>query len=190
MFPPLPTQTTARQAALCGAEFLNNMWEINSKEQIITFLLSICFGAAYSVIYDLFKSARAVHRHGKAALFLEDILFSVICTFLTFCLCILRTKGQPRAFLLFGVALGFCVLRYLLSDFLVLVFSSVFKAAIKIKNIIFGFLKAAFSKIGVKTAEILKKFYKTLKKGLKGVKRLLYNLFDKINYKKQDDIND
>ena len=155
------------------------MWEINSSEQIITFLLSICFGVGYSFLYDIFKSVRMVHTGGKISIFFEDIVYSVIITFLTFCLCILRTNGQPRMFVLFGLAVGFVILHSVLSKPICRTLATVFRFLIKIKTIVFSVLRVTFLKIGIKTAEIFKKFIKTLKKGLKGAKRLLYNLFNK-----------
>lgn len=155
------------------------MWEINSSEQIITFLLSICFGVGYSFLYDIFKSVRMVHTGGKISIFFEDIVYSVIITFLTFCLCILRTNGQPRMFLFIGLAIGFFIIRHLLSTPFCFALSWFLRFFIKIKTIVFSVLRVTFLKIGRKTIEIFKKFIKTLKKGLKGVKRLLYNLFNK-----------
>ena len=141
-------------------------------------------------MYDIFKSVRTVRRHSRTAVFAEDIIYSVIITFLTFCLCILRTNGQPRSFLILGIALGFSIIRYILSKPLVFAFSAVLRFLIKIKTIVFKVLGSTFCKIGAKIAEILKKFAKTLKKGLKGVKRLLYNLFNKISdTNKKVDIN-
>ncbi len=83
-------------------------------------------------------------------------------------------------FLLLGIAIGFFVIRYILSKPIVLALSAVLRFFIKIKSVVFSVLGATFCKIGVKTAQIFKKFIKTLKKVLKGVKRLLYNLFNKI----------
>ncbi len=166
---------TEKTAALCGAEYLNNMWEVDSSAQIITFLISLLIGAVFSVIYDIFKSVRVCFRCNKVSVFFQDILFSIICTFITFCLCILQTKGQPRAFVLFAIAVGFFVMRMLLSRFFVFIFCAILRFILKIKRRVDSVLKAIFYKISKKCVEMFKKFQKKIKKGLKGAKGLLYN---------------
>lgn len=166
---------TEKTAALCGAEYLNNMWEVDSSAQIVTFLISILVGAVFSVIYDIFKSVRACFRCNKVSVFFQDMLFSIICTFITFCLCILQTKGQPRAFVLFAIAVGFFVMRMLLSRFIVFIFCAILRFILKIKRRVDFVLKAIFYKISKKCVKMFKKFQKKIKKGLKGVKGLLYN---------------
>ncbi len=166
---------TEKTVALYGAEFLNNMWEVNSGAQIITFLISLTVGAFFSVIYDIFKSVRICFRCNKLAVFFQDIAFCLICTFVTFCLCILRTKGQPRAFLVFAIAVGFFVWRLLLSRFFVFIFCAVLRFILKIKRRVESVLKAVFYKISKKCTQMFKKFQKKIKKGLKGAKGMLYN---------------
>ena len=156
------------------------MWEINVGSQSATFLLALALGLFFAAGYDCLKSLRRCFRHGAFCVALEDVLFSLFCAFCAFCLFMLRTKGEPRGYAYFAMAVGFVAWRLTFSKYLV-----------KFLCRLIGALKSVFSKISCqinrffgKIQLIIQKFLKKLlnwaKKGLKAVKRLVYNLFNKI----------
>ncbi len=151
------------------------MWEINAADQILTLLLSIGTGVSFSLLYDIFKAYRLTAHKGTWAVFFEDIVFSLICTFLTFCLLMLRTKGQLRMFVFLGQGAGFFAARWLLSPYTVRFLRCIFRFfAVCYKRSV-TFLSNAAEKSFAFFIKIFKKFYKTIKKGLKRAKVMLYN---------------
>ena len=148
------------------------MWEINNLDQFITVLWSLLLGALLSLLYDSFKSVRLSFHHSRVSVFFEDILFGLIGALLSFCLLMLRTKGQIRLFVFLFMIIGFVLWRLTLSRFNVK-FLCLFLRFLKM---IFGKVECFFEKLGQKLENFFKKFYKTAKKGLKGTKVLLYNL--------------
>lgn len=99
------------------------MWEINNYHQWSTFFYSILLGGGLCLIYDLFRLDRMVCRRSTVTVFFEDIAFWLIAAFSTFCFLLIGTNGQIRAFVLFGIAIGFIIIRLTLTrltDFLIL----------------------------------------------------------------------
>lgn len=156
------------------------MWEIHSGVQAVTFAAALLLGALLSFVYDLIKSVRVYYKHGALAVFAEDFLFFAFSALVTFCLYIFTTEGQPRSYVYFAIASGFCLWRITLSKF-TLVF---FRRIIRLLDGVFSKLNDGFyrlfDKIYSKTQNFFKKLWLWAKKGLKEVKRIVYNLFIKI----------
>ncbi|MBQ8550195.1 MAG: spore cortex biosynthesis protein YabQ [Clostridia bacterium] len=156
------------------------MWEIHSGVQAVTFFAAFLLGALLSFIYDIIKSVRIYYKHGALAVFAEDFLFFVLSALLSFCLYIFTTEGQPRLYAYFAMALGFAVWRMTLSNFALILFRRI----IRLLDTVFSKLKGGFyrlfDKICAKTQNFFKKLWLWAKKGLKEVKRIVYNLFIKI----------
>lgn len=151
------------------------MWEISNTNQVITAALAIGMGAVFSLLYDVLKAFRISFIGGKLRTFFEDIIYSLLCTFFTFCLLILRTKGQVRGYVLISLAVGFLISRLLFSKTVVTVFRFVIRVIYGIFRKISVAVSQITSKILSVTAKTLKKFAQTIKKGLKAIKRLVYN---------------
>ncbi len=151
------------------------MWEISNINQVITAALALGMGAVFSLIYDVFKAVRLSFKCGKLSTFFEDIAYSLICTFSTFCLLMLRTKGQVRGFVLASMAVGFLLSRLLFSK----IFVKLLRFIIRIIFNIFAKLSSLVRRITHKISSVMiktyKKFEETLKKGLKAIKLLVYN---------------
>ncbi len=153
------------------------MWEINSYNQTITFLLSLCVGGMFCGLYDIIRAARKVCLNSFWAVQLTDILLWVIYAFVTFIFLISRTNGEIRGYVLVGEALGFGMFRVSLSRLLFPVFKFIFLTASKINKIISGFLSdfyIKFESLIFKMGKSIFKISKSAKKLLKNVCRLLY----------------
>lgn len=155
------------------------MWEINATDQIFTLLLSIGSGVLFSLVYDIFKAYRLTAHKGTWAVFSEDVVFSLICTFLTFCLLMLRTKGQLRMFVFLGEGAGFFAARWLLSPYTVRFLRCIFRFFSALYKKVVTFLSVTAEKSFAFFIKIFKKFHKTIKKGLKRAKVMLYNYYAK-----------
>ena len=151
------------------------MWEINNLDQTVTFLIALLLGAAFSAVYDVFKAVRLTCHPKTISVALSDVLYFLLLSFFTFCLFMLRTKGQPRGYAFFGELLGFVVWRLTVSKYFLKILLFVFRVLrslfLKISLISSAFLGVIYRKI----TELYKKFKKLSKKGLKRIKQLLYN---------------
>ncbi len=83
------------------------MWEISSNLQIANFLRAVLLGGFFCLLYDLFSAARKAGANSTAAVFLQDIFYFVIIAPITFCFLLATTNGEVRAYIIFGVFLGF-----------------------------------------------------------------------------------
>ena len=77
------------------------MWEISIREQLLTVLYSIIVGLFLSFVFDFFKLLRQCFKHKKFLIFIEDVIFFIDATFITFMLLMARCNGEVRSFVLF-----------------------------------------------------------------------------------------
>lgn len=82
------------------------------------FLLSVLMGVGLGIIYDVFRSVRVIIHHGKIALFIEDMLYSLLYGFALFTFSVGLT-GQIRYFNLFGTLMGSLLQRLTVGNALV-----------------------------------------------------------------------
>ena len=82
-------------------------------EHLSLFLLSCLMGAFMGLFYDVFRILRIALPHGKAAVFLEDILFCLIWSLSLVMLAAVCARGELRLFFAVGSLMGFIV--YLLT---------------------------------------------------------------------------
>lgn len=118
------------------------MWEIDNLSQLIGFLYSAVLGGVYCLTYDILRALRAEIKFGTAAVFVTDILYSILCAITCFCFLLSVTGGEPRAFVFAGAAVGFVILRLTVSRVLVLVFSKMLKAA----RFVFNWISSLFGR--------------------------------------------
>lgn len=109
------------------------MWEINSSGQYISFLYSFILGNAMGFIYDVFRFDRALFKRSNFFVFIQDILFWLICAFAFFSFSVVFASGQIRGYLLVGLLLGFLFFRLTFSR-LFLLLTSPIKKLVKIIN--------------------------------------------------------
>ena len=134
---------------------------INSTADLYSIFISILFGIAVSLVYDIFKSFRYVFKSGNISIIIQDIFFSVIAGMLTFLLLFLRAKGEIRWFILFFELLGFSVMRIYISKYLVKVISKMINIVNKyVFTPIYHFSNFICNKINDFFDKILKKSLK------------------------------
>lgn len=149
-------------------------WEIFLQNQSLTFLYAIQFGGLFCILYDFFRILRVLKKYGKFHIVLQDLLYWLIVTFLTFLFLLSRTNGAVRGFVLVGELLGFIIWRLTFSCWLYPFFSKLFGkialllASVEAKKTSF-LIKGTF-----KLEKVLKITLKKLKKGLKKGWDLLY----------------
>ena len=89
------------------------------------FVSTVLVGAAIGLFYDVFRILRKTTRHRGIVVQLEDLLFWVIATGLTFYYMLHRNYGEVRLFALAGVAVGILLYFATVSRWVVAVFVAV-----------------------------------------------------------------
>lgn len=110
------------------------MWEITVKNQLISFLCAVVVGIFLSFYFDFFRTLRRCFKHKKITVFIEDILFFLVATFITFLLLMARCNGEVRTYVIVSIILGFFVYRITLSRLLLPVAVFLLKFFIRILN--------------------------------------------------------
>lgn len=132
-------------------------------QQTVWFLASVAMGAVLAVAYDMVRAVRMLIRCSRAHILVSDILFFFFAGILTTLFALPFSKGDVRAFMVFGEAVGFLTYR--------LTLGSIFG---KFYAVIARLLRQFIRKI----CEKLKKIYDFL---LKAGAFLLYNILEAID---------
>ncbi len=158
----------------------------NLADQTRLFLLSLGFGFALGVLYDLFRVARLLTgRSGFVALLTTDILYSVCCTGLSFFFFLAVGDGDVRLYLLGGEILGWLIYYFSfgtvalrLSEWLVRTIHRITRILIHIFTAPFLRFLHFMEKISIplrKCGVSLKKVKKNLHFGLHSTHDMVYN---------------
>ncbi len=157
------------------------MWEINSTNQITSFLLSLALGAACCLAYDILRVAHKLGFNSFWAVFLTDIAYWVVASFVTFFFLIARTNGELRGYIFIGEIIGFCFCRITISRLFFNLLYFCLKNFLKLKNIFNGIISLLYrkfdsveSKFKYLFCSFFKRVGKTIKKVLKKVTKMLY----------------
>lgn len=154
------------------------MWEINTANQTFSFILSLCIGALFCVLYDILRAVRKVCLNSFWSVFLTDILLWIFYAFATFLFLMSRTNGEIRGYVLAGELSGFVLFRLTFSRLMlaVLVFIVTKLAELNKKAVrIFNKLYAEFDILLLKIQQYISKSFKSVKKLLKNATLPLYN---------------
>ena len=89
------------------------------------FLATVFTGAAIGLLYDVFRIFRKTAPHSGFAVQVEDLVFWVAATGLTFYYMLHRNYGEIRPFVLIGIALGLVLYFATLSRLVLVVFVTV-----------------------------------------------------------------
>ncbi len=108
---------------------------------------SILLGAALALVYDFFRIIRVAFRHNTIALSTEDLLFFICITFPVFGFLLEINNGVFRAYLMFGVLLGFMVYRETIGRLIVWLLGNIIA---KIKKVVIKVLKKLRSAVTIK----------------------------------------
>ncbi len=108
------------------------------KEQTYAFLMCIGFGFLLGFFYDILRFIRKSFLNFKRSLIIQDILFCVISTFLTYCFLLCVNNGEVRVYTLTGLSLGFIIYYFTFGSIIVKLFDAL---ASLIHKIIYPFKK-------------------------------------------------
>ena len=100
--------------------------------ELFKLAMSIGFGAAMAVIYDIFRILRRIVPHNTVAVSTEDLLFWVCLGFPAFGFVLFINDGIFRLYFVLGIMLGIFVYRETVSRILVKILVFLLKKNIKI----------------------------------------------------------
>ncbi len=135
---------------------------INTSEQVMTFVLSIGLGFLFCMLYDILRVFHRLWLKGFFEVLVSDILFWTVLSVVTFCFLIIRCQGSVRAYVILGQALGFLVARITVS-----------KLFVKALTAIFTWISKGFNRFGGIIGKFMLKCEKFFKKMLNKAKKLL-----------------
>ena len=138
------------------------MWEINLCDQAVTFLLSIVLGVIFCLSFDFTRGLRIFGLSSKIAVFLTDIIYFLVISFVNFCFFLTRESGQVRGYVFVGEIIGFFLFRLTVSRFIIALISLLNKGYKRVKIKMNKIKTAVYFKFEEKTFKIIKK---PLKKG-------------------------
>ncbi len=78
-------------------------------QQTQVFMLSVGFGFLLGAVYDIVRFVRAVFSRSHTAVIIQDILFSLICTLLSFFFLLCIDDGKLRMYPYLGMIMGFVI---------------------------------------------------------------------------------
>lgn len=123
------------------------MWEIDVAEQTLSFFISLALGGAFCVAYSVFTAVRRAFGFKNIGIFISDILFFVICAFVTFCFLLSLTQGMIRGYFIFGITVGFLIVFFSVSKFVSGALTAVLKWFIAAKKRLKNFMCQKIAKI-------------------------------------------
>ena len=150
------------------------MWEISNSSQLEGFLLSMILGAFFGVFYDIFRASRMVKQASYVVVFIQDIIYFLIISFITFLFFLSITYGQIRFYILLGILLGFLLYLFTISPLFLKLISFVFKTIFTVIRLIIDKFYKLFDFLEENIKKFLIKFLNCSKKTLKMVSGLLY----------------
>ena len=112
------------------------MWEISNSFQLFSFLISLVFGAVYCLAYDFIRALRQSRDISDLTVFIQDIIYFTLISFVTFFLLMALSNGEVRGYIIIGIILGFSICFVTLSRF-----------TLKLLNVIFNFFEKSAEKI-------------------------------------------
>ena len=142
--------------------------------QLKVFGLSIVLGVAFCLFYDLFRALHIKLVKSFVAVFVTDVLYWLILFPVTHSFLLLFCKGNVRAYVLFGILIGFVCCRLTLSKPFLKILLLIIDLIGKLFHLIslpflafFSLLDTIFNKLLQAAGNKLKKIFKKRKKLLK-----------------------
>ncbi|MBE6824093.1 MAG: hypothetical protein E7513_01980 [Ruminococcaceae bacterium] len=101
-------------------------------DQTVYFLCSLLFGVILSALYDCVRVLRFMGFTKLWQIILSDVLYFLMCAFLTVLFALPFNKGMVRYFTLFGEAVGFVVYRFTVGEFMATLYCYIIRVLRKI----------------------------------------------------------
>jgi len=129
-------------------------------------LVSLLFGFALMLAYDIIRIFRHIIRHGTILMAAEDVLYWLFCAVGIFAMLYQENEGLLRWFVLGGVAIGMLVENNFVSPSIVALFVKIIRIWLKIIKKFLHIFGKPLKKIHLFFRKELKKIRKAIKIGL------------------------
>lgn len=129
-------------------------------------------GIIFCLFYDILRALRKTADFSSIAVFFQDTVFSLFSAIVVFIFLLGVTNGEVRAYVLFGMLLGFLLCRMTISRIFKKILIFIFSNIKKIFSATVSGFYDCFEKSVETLTEFLKKSGKTLKKLLKKILKL------------------
>lgn len=101
--------------------------EISLTQQVTSFAASLILGALLGIVFEVFRTVRSLFGGGTVAVFIQDVVFWIISSFVVYIFFLIFTKGTVRYFVLIGAFLGFTVYMKTIGKFTAFLFRQIFR---------------------------------------------------------------
>lgn len=95
---------------------------LSISNQAYIFLITVVIGFIIGLIYDFFRLTRKIFNHQNFAVYIEDVIFWLISTFITFYILLHKNNLEFRLYLLLGIAIGLIFYFSILSYYILYIF--------------------------------------------------------------------
>lgn len=129
-------------------------------------LISVLFGFALMLVYDIVRIFRHIIRHGTIFMAVEDVLYWLFCAIGIFAMLYQENEGLLRWFVLGGVAIGMLFENHFVSPSIVSLFVKVIRIWLRIIKKFLRIFGKPLKKIYLFLRKELKKIRKAIKIGL------------------------
>lgn len=101
--------------------------DISLTQQLTSFAASLFLGVIIGIIYEVFRTVRSLFGGGTVVVFIQDIVFWVINSFVVYLFFLVFTKGIVRYFVLIGTFIGFIIYLKTVGRFTAFLFRQLFR---------------------------------------------------------------
>ena len=85
---------------------------ISLTQQFTIFFYSTLLGIALGMVYDLFRTLRLFGLKSAVAVFIEDIVFWLVCMLSTFVFTLIHNNGELRLYIILFEIIGFLIQHF------------------------------------------------------------------------------
>ena len=129
--------------------------------ELVVCLLCLMSGMLSGVIYDVFRVSRKVKKSKVYVIFIQDIVFWILTSFLTFYVIFYSNDGILRWYEMFLIAIGFLLYELSLSHLVSYIIEKLAETILRMLRIILKLLLAPIYVMKRKISRILPKLRKT-----------------------------
>ncbi len=90
---------------------------ISLSSQANLFLVTILIGFIIGLVYDFFRITRKLFHHSNLLVYIEDLLFWIISTFICFYILLHKNNLELRFYIVIGIIIGLCLYFSIFSQF-------------------------------------------------------------------------
>ncbi len=92
---------------------------LSVKNQVYVFILCMVIGILAGLVYDLFKIVRKSIKHKNLFIQIEDLIYWILITFISFLILLYKNNGEVRMYGVIGLFIGYGINEYFLSSYTV-----------------------------------------------------------------------